>query len=84
MSPNKPTTLREEWRQEHLIGYKQNPRKYDEVADWWLDKFNSHSTELLRKIEDILKETEPKTCPKCNSPYWNKKRLRRFLAPSLT
>ena len=22
------------------------------------------------------KETEPKTCPKCNSPYWNKKRIR--------
>lgn len=22
------------------------------------------------------KETEPKTCPKCNSPYWNKKRVR--------
>ena len=22
------------------------------------------------------KETPPKTCPNCNSPYWNKKRIR--------
>lgn len=30
------------------------PRKYNkEIADWWLEKFSSHNTELIRKIEKL-------------------------------
>jgi hypothetical protein len=28
------------------------------------------------KHEWVIRDKEPKTCPKCNSPYWNKKRIR--------
>ena len=34
------------------------PRKYNkEIADWWLEKFSSHSTELVSKgREEMAKE----------------------------
>lgn len=30
----------------------------EEIADWWLEKFTSHNTELLRKIEGIACQPE--------------------------
>ena len=31
---------------------------------------------LRCKHQWVIRGAEPKTCPKCNSPYWNKKRTR--------
>jgi hypothetical protein len=38
-------------------------------------------TERIRKCtrckhQWVIREAEPKKCPKCGSPYWNKKRTR--------
>lgn len=55
--PNKPTTLREEfekeWKDSFAGGDMHNWERGQEVADWWLSKFTSHSTELLQKIEEL-------------------------------
>ena len=49
--PNKPTTLREEFKKE--LAESLRDRTPDEIANWWLNKFSSHSTELLSKIEGM-------------------------------
>lgn len=69
--PNKPTTLREEFDNKfeltrHGIVEKRpsylGNNYHDDfniVADWWLDKFSTHSTELLSKIEGLRLEIDP-------------------------
>lgn len=57
--PNKPTTLREEWKK-YVID-NDNFESYDiryfqeVIAIWWLDKFSSHSTELVKELERARK-----------------------------
>lgn len=60
MTPNKPTTLREEFRKYYesfpsgdaSTGYPD----VEQLTDWWLDKFSTHSTELVSKIEGMKKQ----------------------------
>jgi hypothetical protein len=55
--PNKPTTLREsELKEEFRNWFRDKGDMYYhdvDIADWWLSKFDSHNTELLRKIEGL-------------------------------
>lgn len=51
----KPTTLREEFKKK-FEGYWRGEVIPDEICFWWLSKFISHSTELLRKIEGEIVE----------------------------
>ena len=81
--PNKPTTLREEWKQEFrkkfVIDFgddiKPNLIIHDdimEIADWWLEKFSSHSTELREKLNTRIIVAHKGTCNDCYPCGYNK------------
>jgi len=64
MTPNKPTTLREEFAKAfnlEIIVDEPRQNKYysmkgNEIADWWLEKLTSHNKELISKIEEEIVE----------------------------
>lgn len=49
----KDQTLREEWKKQHLIGYKQNPKKYEETLDFFLAHFSEQKRKVLEEVETL-------------------------------